>query len=487
MNTRKLVAILTSGLAFPVAAQTQAAASGEPSARAVLLRTVDADPALSQLESRAQRTPGDNAVVFKSNRWRIVALFGAPAPDAVMNQHLIALRAACKGAKGLEPADETLIATTNPWASFDSASAGRPLVAFGVVPMRAPSSACDSDLQMDRAAAARGLLLPSAISYAPSNDPQRVSVVVDGTPVAAVMLGRVPVVQASFSDEMSQLRAYVPLDALAPRGNGSLPQVELVVASADSAVSDRVALPDNVVRSIWYAALPYRLARIDPAVRSAWAVRIPSRGGELAPAVAAQERGELVTAAALSGSHLVSRNVEDRRAARIVWAQALFAGRDSAAGRMLLAEEMSVEPCLASAERVDRSFRSAVDAVRPRTRCSTSAPPKVFASGLLLPGNGQRATGRKVGAITFAVLTGLAGGYAMQQWQGSKSAYDSYRTATSTPDAVRMFDSANSQQDMARNMAITGVAIWAAGAVEAMVTEILHARRMNRVAGYGTR
>ena len=87
--------------------------------------------------------------------------------------------------------------------------------------------------------------------------------------------------------------------------------------------------------------------------------------------------------------------------------------------------------------------------------------------------------------LTYLAITGAVAGMAAVELGGSSSAYRSYLDATSPSDAVEFFNEAERRQSSGRTLLMTAAAAWAVGAVDAVIREFHHTKRMKRVRPMG--
>lgn len=282
------------------------------------------------------------------------------------------------------------------------------------------------------------------------------------------------------------MRLYVRLEDLQPMPDGRLPRVRLQMPTRDLGVSHELSIPDSVIRSAWQQAMAYRVFAAGKRAEVPMRLALPMpHNAALKKAHELNAAGELIAAAAAAEQQLWTARGRDGLFARVVVAQALASHGDSIAARVLLAEALRGEPCLGLDKGVDAGFRAAIAPLRPNARCEAMSPARVVVSGLAAPGNGQRIERRVFPEMLFLAATLASAGTSVAQWLGSRSDYSSYKTASTTPDALRFYQSASDRQLSARRWAATAAIVWICGSIEAGIAEWRHGRRLRDIRRYG--
>lgn len=345
----------------------------------------------------------------------------------------------------------------NPWATYDSVTADRPLVVFSIVKNGGPRAACGESAVDEPAIVARGLeFLPAA--YVAEQSPTDASFGLGSRDIAPAYVDRVPVLRVvngkMESDSSAQLRLYIPLNDLRPDSAGRFAPGQVRIQTTAIWV-DTVTIPENVLRQVWLQSLPWRLAR-----------------------AGIQDSGARAAVATMS-----ARDARVRRDSRVRVATALWTARDTVGSAVVAGQVIEPYPCLASSPSANATIREAMDRVRTSAMCTTRSPVGVFARGMTFPGMGQTSIGGHGRAIAFSTVAFFAAsGLAALK---SRQDYSSYQGATTTPDASRLFDSASNYRSIATALTFTGIGVWVASAAEAAWKQVRHNASVRSVSAYG--
>jgi hypothetical protein len=374
---------------------------------------------------------------------------GAPEALAAASDSAAVMRAlaACRVASLGEDALQRRIV----WP--DSATRGAHVV-FVVVPPAPVASDCDPTVTEGAALLARGIRVTGALAWAPRSDLIGAEVRIGGGPFRADSVQRQPTIMVTASREAGDTRVpmltaiVLPADAFAPDVHGDLPDVTIGVSRQDDAARDELlTMYAYNVRRVWYQLLPERLARLGDAAAPARAAVARLRGGALTR--------------------------EGERAARLQVADALLAGGDSSAARVVLHDVMHDAPCLTLAS-ASPAFQRVVDDVRPRGVRCTVMPIGRVALASLVPGLGQAVTGRRGAAWKIGGGTVLLGAMSLGLRIAGNSRYDEYVVATDADAAEDAYDNAAELRTTSTGIAGAAAIAWLLGGIDAVRAERAH-------------
>ena len=462
-------------------------------------------------------TPGPNDVGFEAWRNAVAArgLTGASfliqgdryqvlvltpmAVDALAPDSLVVKNTrGCQAALQLSDAQVDSSAGLRPWAAFDAATRARPVIAFVVLPAESRLFDCHAGQLARFAAAARGVIYGIQHEHAPSRDAERVEVRREGMLELAELAGRAPVTKIgrgkAAEDGSTQVRIYVRAEMFAPDADNRASPLELHVWSPDDDEREVIPIPEAVTRAVWQQMLPWRATLLGAdggtlGEHPALDLAVP-RDSALRVADEHYHAGEFGLAAAGSLNRLMYRPLPPRTETRdaMLRAASVFAAYDeNQAAMSLVSDVLDVFPCLTLAPGASELLRSMVERARRPARCTSIALP-VIALRSIVPGGGQ-ATGpgrRRLALVSLGatggsyLVAGILHSYARREY----ARYLDYRGFTDTP-ARAIVHKAQTLRDLANGATIAAVGVWSFAAVEAIVAEHQHARRLAEVRNVG--
>lgn len=382
---------------------------------------------------------------------------------------------------------EAARALPRPWAAVDSAVAGRAFVMLQIVAPVAQEAPCAA--KNEGVVELAGLQLVDTGAHAtPRHDLRAVTIMRDGIPFAPEVLARAPAVLVARDVRLldvapQMLRVYLSPDAIAPDAHGRFAPLVVWVTSADSSRRDSVFLSDSIIAQTWRDLVPWRLERLrgHPAVAGLPNLRAP-HDAALRTAAARYAAGDDIEAALLAARKAAlippaKRRTVEARDAGLILGSVFLAHGDSAAARAAYADALVAAPCLRLAEHP--RYDAVLERVRPDgARCSSVPPGRQLLAGIVFPGGAQWAQRQRFGGVVATLVTGALFATAIQREQNAQSQFDAYRAALPPAPVPLLLDRANKTRRAAHQMAIAGVATWAASAVIGLVTETVHAARV---------
>lgn len=421
------------------------------------------------------------------------------ALDALAPDSLVVRQArGCQAALGYPDAVVDSAAAMHPWAAFDSATAARPTVAFTILPADPVRMDCARGQMARFAAITRGAVFGVPPAYNPVYDATTAELRRDGELIPAVLTGSAPVrkhaVNAVVEDETRQVRLYVPVDAFAPYDDGRTADLSLFVWSPGDEAPDILRVPPELARAVWAQFQPWRARQLGhdgaPPLDSLTLEFAEPRDTVLQRAHAEYRAGHWGLATSTVLGRLARLPFPRRREMRdgMVLGAATFVayGRDEDA-TALLTDVLEFYPCLTMASNAPAEMNRILERARPAARCTSVSLPLLAVAGVV-PGGGQLLTpGRR--AYGQALLLSTLGAFAAAQGLHaySRSAYDDYLDntgSTSTPAAAD-FRRAELTRNIGNAVTIGAISLWAYAAVEGVVMEWLHARRIAEVQDFG--
>lgn len=374
-----------------------------------------------------------------------------------------------------------------PWASVDSALAGRAFVLLQIVAPVARQAPCaganEGPIEL-----AGIQLVDSAAQPSPRRDLRAVTMMRAGVPIAPEVLARAPSALVARDVRLldaapGMIRVYLSPDAIAPDARGRFAPMILWVASADSSHRDSVLVTDSIVAQTWRDFVPWRLERLRGQPALAPLPRLPTpRDASLRAAAARYAAGDDIGAALLAARKAAlllpaQRRTPEARDAAVILGSVFLAHGDSAAARAAYADALVASPCLRLAEHP--RYDAMLERVRPAgARCSSVPPLRQLLAGVVFPGGAQWAQRQRFGGAVATLVTGALLGIAIQREQNAQSQFDAYRAALPPAPVPLLLDRANRTQRSAHQMALAGAATWAASAVIGLATEAIHAARV---------
>jgi hypothetical protein len=443
----------------------------------------------------------DQYVVVASTTWSHDWVTRADSTDEALLRCLTASGIPTDTAHGLLDA--------RPWRAFESEAAGAAYALFQVMPFEAPVTECARARRFDVTHLQRGVLLATA-SMLEANSVSRVDVYTSDQRVSPAMYGRVPVSVTEWFRRPTELpptrpapyqvRTYLPINALGPRGGG-LPTVTLRVWN-DSLRAVDVRVPTTITTQLWRELLPWQLQRFRGAagVAPSNVPAVPSpNDAALRAAVDQYRRGEIIDAAqkaavwraldrAKSGGLDTAGSAalrHDRLIADVMVGGVLAAVGDTSSIAPLADDALGEAPCLVPSTPAAGAYATTLSARRPKARCSSLPSSRVARAGLVFPGGGHSVVGDRGRAVVAASLViGALGGAAVAT-AVEQQRYNTYKDATSVEAAVQGYDSAVAMRNVALGLVAGSAAIWLADMWYAVVREKHHAAAVRSQMSFG--
>lgn len=380
---------------------------------------------------------------------------------------------------------------TSPIASDATEIANAVVITIAVI---APTeSPCRGYPARSAGSIAAGVAFQHYGSHDPGGDVVHASLLVNGVsrPALRVERGRqrviVPKGAATTASTPSIVRLLVRPEDFAVDTSGRLNAIQIAVAGGDGVPGTFFALPFAVRRQVHQDLLARSIVRsTGDGMAPRLALRQP-REARLRRGIELELAGDTRAAALLYHASLydLALGDEDRRQARVRLALALAALGDSSGARGVADQVVGSDPCFTLASSFPVTARTLFRSeARAGARCSHDIP-GVLARSLLFPGLGHRHVGRRAAGLGVSLATGIAFGYAAQRYASSRTQYDRYVAANNAFDARKWYGRASSSRDDARRAALLGAAVWAAGAMEATISEIGHLNALRAVREYG--
>ena len=341
-------------------------------------------------------------------------------------------------------------------------------VVFIVVPRASAAPNCEAAAVENPALLARGIRMSRDATHDPRTDLRAATVRIGGGPVRADAVQRWPtlVVTALAAATLDTLApatlvVTVPGEAFVPDATGALPDVVVEIAPADGAApAERLTMYAYNVSRAWHQVLPVRLARLGDAAAPAHA------------ALALLHRGGLTR--------------EDERAARLTIADALLAGGDSSAARIVLHDVLHDAPCLTLAS-ASPGYARMLDDLRPRGVRCTVTPIGRVALASLVPGLGHAVTGRRRTAWQVGGGTLLLGAISLGLRMAGDARYDDYLVATDAEAAEDGYNNAAGLRTASSGVAGAAALAWLLGGIDAVRAERAHRAELARQRDPGAR
>jgi hypothetical protein len=509
MRRSVLTIVLGAGPLLGLHAQAADTAKFPPVPTGIPLVLLPADPLDSGFGAwRHTPLPRHNNVAaawtLRAGDWDF--LIGTPrAMDAMGASRVIDTTLAnCRRPLNLSAEDSARVSTAHPWSPFDSVVEGRPVLVISIMPVLRNFTECGWKDLGRPATIRRGVRFVTSYQYDANRDPLSAALLVRSRSVKLAMLARAPVVVVSGAHEAelgtSQLRMYVPYDALAPNVTGDVPHVELLIWSKAGGEPDHIPLPPNIMRAVWWDHLRWRAARTEaqdhatsalPAGSRTGVVRVPSPSDPgLKTAIRLQREGRYSASTTLALERLTDDHLSanDRRIALMSTANSFQVEGDASSAALVANELTATDPCAMSGGTASESTsndaysavtatRAMLDRTRSGARCVAYKPGAVFLRGLMIPGYGQYTSwsplvGKMVAGATLAGATG-----SLLFHLQARSLYSTYQ-ATLNGYGPQYFQKAVNAETNARNVAIGTAAFWVATAFEAEIQERFFAIRV---------
>ena len=452
---------------------------------------------------RHDKTPA--AWTMRAGDWDF--LMGTPrAMDAMDSSRIIDTTLAnCRRPLNISSEDSAKFSTAKPWAPFDSLADDRPVIVLSIMPVLRNFTECGFKNLGRPAMIRRGMRFVTEFAYDPSRDPTSAVVLSRLRIVKATMLATAPVMVMSRGgvpkQSTSQLRLYIPYDAIAPTPTGDMPAVELLIWTKAGGEPDHIPLPSNILHTVWWEYLRWRSVRLashdkatmaTPAARRRVIVKVPTpsdTGLKSALRLEAQGRDADATSIILERLTDEKMSVNDRRIALMNLSSTFQADDDLPSAAMVGNELTAMDPCALSGADLPggaavandaytgmRNAGSLLDHTRSGARCFAYKPGATFLRGLI-PGYGQYKTWSHIVGLSTGALTATFAITSYGFLVNANSWYSRYQNEKSGI-APRYFTTAVSQRNNATTMAIATGVLWLGSAIEAEWQERVHASRL---------
>lgn len=399
----------------------------------------------------------------------------------------------CRADLGLLEDEIQHHASARPWAAFDSA-VRQPAVVLTILPSEPDRlTECGDDLLARLAFSEAGLSLASTLRE--SATLTSAAVRVDGRRVEPLLVARTELTtfspQRLVQRNRAQLRIYLPLDAIAPRPDGSMPDLLIEVWNDGGGEAQPLAVPDNALREIARYGLRWRSVRAvtdSPRWLEHPAPRTPLLRSALARRADGDARGATALALDAIDSGLVRRPRELRTAYLLV-AEQLAASGDTAGTRIAAAEVHRVAPCL----RIPAETESALAPFLRRDplpdECTIPTTREIYLRSAYLPGLGhvrsQTSSNRRTAGWIFMGATAIAFADGLRLKAIGEDRYSQYQNAQTTVLAETYYGQAESKRDAANARFTQGVLIWALTYAEHVLSERRRSRELALERSYG--
>ena len=415
----------------------------------------------------------------------------------------------CAATLGLARDTARVLLERRPWRAFDEVAGGAPYVLFQAMPNDIPTAACARDRLYDPRYLQRGIALATASLLNPDATVSDVDVFADDEFRSPAIYGRARVAATEWfrapdrpvlpPPPIQQVRVYLPMDALDPRG-GQFPTVMLRVWK-DYVKVVMVPVARPLTRRLWHELVPWRLERARgavPAGADVPAVATPDNA-VLRAAVQRYRRGEMVDAAeraaawraldraktgGVDTTHTASLR-RDRLIADVMIGGVLAAAGDTVAATPFVDDALATTPCLVPSTPATGTYARVVSSRRRNVRCAGLPLSAVARRGLMFPGGGHSIAGDKglaASAVAAVALTLGAAGVATLE---ASRRYDAYKDATSVESARRRYASAASMRDLGVGLVIGSAAVWLADMGYAVVREKRRTARIRAEGSFG--
>jgi hypothetical protein len=510
---RCMIPILLAAAASTLRAQVADTSVFPPVPSAVPVLRTPPDPADSGFGTwrrvpipRHDKTPA--AWTLRAGGWDF--LMGTPrAMDAMDSSRIIDTTLAnCRRTLNISSEDSARFAVARPWAPFDSLAADRPVLVISIMPVLRNFTECGFKNLGRPAMIRRGMRFVTDFAYDPTRDPASAVVLSRLRIVKATMLATAPVMVMSRGgvprQPTSQLRLYIPYDAIAPTPTGDMPQVELLIWTKAGGEPDHIQLPGDILHMVWWEYLRWRSARLVsrdkatiamPAARRRVIVKTPAPSDTgLRTALRREGEGRDADATGIILERLTDDKIstDDRRIALMSLASTFQADDDLPAAALVANELTAMDPCalsgsdnpggaaMANAAYTGlRATGSLLDHTRSGVRCWAYKPGATFLRGLI-PGYGQYKTWSHIVGLSTGALTVALAYTSYSFLQSGNSWYSRYQNEKSGI-APRFFTQAVNQRNAATALAIATGVLWLGSAVEAEWQERVHASRLAAV------
>jgi hypothetical protein len=455
---------------------------------------------------RHDKTPA--AWTLRAGDWDF--LMGTPrAMDAMDSSRIIDTTLAnCRRTLNISSADSLNFANARPWAPFDSMADGRPVLVISIMPVLRNFTECGFKNLGRPAMIRRGMRFVTYFAYDASRDPVSAVLISQSRIVNPTMLAIAPVMVMSAGgiprQSTSQLRLYIPYDAIAPRVTGDMPHVELRIWTKAGGEPDIIPLPSDILHTVWWEYLRWRSERMverqksivaTPPAQRRVIVKVPTpTDTALKTAMRRLNEGRDVDAMNIMLERLTDDkiSINDRRIDLMTLASTFQADDDIPSAALVANDLTSLDPCAMSGTELTggvavgnqaytgmRAAGALLDHTRIGARCFSYKPGATFLRGLI-PGYGQYKTWSHIIGLSTGVLTVTM---VYTSYAFSQSANDWYARYQAERDgyAARKFTQATMQRQNAQLVGIAAGVVWIGSAIEAEWQERVHAARLNAV------
>ena len=366
-------------------------------------------------------------------------------------------------------------------------------VVITIAPIAAANSPCRGYPARTAGAIAAGVAFQRFGFHDPGGDLTHASLLVNGEPRPPLRVERarqrviVPRGAVPAPTTQSIVRIFLPPEHFAVDSLGRINSIQVAVAGPEGGTGRIFTIPFAVRRQVHQDLLAGTIARAADFPRAPTLALPPAKDAELRRAIEVERSGDLRAAALLYHARLYDPTLgaSDAREARVRLALALAALGDSSGARGIADQVMGREPCFTLAPSLPAGARALFAAPPVSERRCTHNVPGVLARSILLPGLGQYSTERQRAGIALAVASGLAFAYAAERHVTSERRYERYLAADNAYDAENRYARAAGTRSQVRRGVVAGASLWAAGAIEATVTELGHRSNLQATRGYG--
>lgn len=342
-------------------------------------------------------------------------------------------------------------------------------------------------------AIAAGVAFQRFGSHDPGGDLAHASLLVNGEPRPPLRVERarqrviVPSGAATAPTTQSIVRIFLPPEHFAVDSLGRINTIQVAVAGPEGGAGTLFAIPFAVRRQVQQDLVALSIARSTGFASPPHLALAPTSDARLRRAIEVERSGDARAAALLYHARLYDPTLapRDAREARVRLALALAALGDSSGARGIAGQVMGHDPCFTLAPSLGpRAQALFTPSTAAAPRCTHNVP-GVLARSILLPGLGQYSVDRKPAGIALALASGLAFGYAAERYAASERLYERYLAADNAYEAENRYARASSTRQDVRRGLVLGASLWAAGAIEATVTELRHRSNLRSTRGYG--
>jgi hypothetical protein len=455
---------------------------------------------------RHDKTPA--AWTLRAGDWDF--LMGTPrAMDAMDSSKIIDTTLAnCRRTLGISTQDSMTFANARPWAPFDSLADDRPVLVISIMPVLRNFTECGFKNLGRPAMIRRGMRFVTYFAYDASRDPVSAALISQSRIVQPTMLSIAPVMVMAAGgvprQSTSQLRLYIPYDAIAPRITGDMPHVELRIWTKAGGEPDIIPLPSDILHTVWWEYLRWRSVRMAARQKAIMAtppasrriiVKVPTPSDTgVKTALRRLNEGRDVDAMNIMLERLTDEklSINDRRITLMTLASTFQADEDVPSAALVANDLTGLDPCAMSGTELTggaaianqaytgmRNAGALLDHTRIGARCFSYKPGATLLRGLV-PGYGQYKTWSHIIGLSTGLLTVTM---VYTSYAFSQSANNWYARYQAERDgyAARKFTEATMQRSNAQIVGIASGVLWLGSAIEAEIQERVHAARLNAV------